>query len=57
MQRPKREQYEIENYMTSYGFFINGNNPDCYFNEFNIMYRKILIIFSTDFLRNTSNEV
>jgi len=53
----KREQYEIENYLTGYGFFFNGNKSDHYLYEFNVMVRKLMIIFATEFLRNTSAEV
>jgi len=53
----KREQYEIESYLTGYGFFFNGTKSDHYLYEFNVMGRKLMIIFATEFLRNTSAEV
>ena len=52
----KREQLEVEVYLTAYGFFVNGNKPAHYLYEFGVMIRKLLIIFAAEFLRNTSAE-
>jgi hypothetical protein len=55
--KTKREQFIIEAYYEKYCFFFIGTRHEETLNEFMIMYRKIILIFSAQYLRVTSDEI
>lgn len=53
----KQKQFQVEQFVGSYGFLFNGYKKEYYYFEFITMFSKVLIIFATEYLRKVSNEI
>ena len=54
--KTKAQQWEIETFFCGFGFLFLDYKQKNYYFETMVHFRKIMIIFSAEFLRNSSSE-